>query len=163
MKMLNAGQSRKGQSVVEFVLMLPLLLIILAGLLDVGRLYYAYVAVTDAAAEGATYGAVYPPLAAASTCELAQPGDCPPDAPRDIDCLCVRAREATRGLVELEAGAISVACPGCIEPQPSGSTITVTVTYSFTLATPLVNTIVGGGVLPLRAVASEAVVAGALP
>jgi Flp pilus assembly protein TadG len=50
----------RGQSLVEFVLILPVLLIALAGMLDLGRLYFAYVAVTDAAAEGAAYAAIYP-------------------------------------------------------------------------------------------------------
>ena len=44
-----------GQSLLEMALILPVLIIILAGVLDLGRLYYAYVSVTDAAAEGAAY------------------------------------------------------------------------------------------------------------
>ena len=51
----------KGQSLVEMALILPLLLILLAGVIDVARLYYVYVVLTDAAAEGVSYAAVNPP------------------------------------------------------------------------------------------------------
>lgn len=49
-------QGAPGQSLVEFALTLPLLLIILWGAVDLGRLYNAYVAITNASREGARYG-----------------------------------------------------------------------------------------------------------
>src|SRR3972149_7691537 len=49
-----------GQSLVEFALMLPFLLLMLMGTLDVGRLYFAYVAIQNAAGEGALYAAIHP-------------------------------------------------------------------------------------------------------
>jgi hypothetical protein len=56
---------------------------------------------------------------------------------------------------------VELLCPTC-PTVSSGDPVTVTVTYSFTLATPIVNAIVPGGVIPLRAVASEAILGGAL-
>ena len=53
-------EKENGQSLVEFVLLLPVLLIILAGVLDLGRMYYTLVAPTDAAGEGAAYAAICP-------------------------------------------------------------------------------------------------------
>jgi Flp pilus assembly protein TadG len=154
---MKREKREEGQSLVELVLVLPVLLIILAGLLDLGRLYYAYVAVTDAAAEGATYGAFYAP-SSDGPCAAAQ---CTDD-PRDVGCLCRRAEEATEGLVQIAGEHILVECPECQDQYPeSGDPITVTVTYSFTLATPLLNAMVPGGVLPLRAVATEAILVGA--
>ena len=50
----------RGQSVVEFALVLPILLLLLAATIDFGRLFYAYVAVENAAKEGALYGARSP-------------------------------------------------------------------------------------------------------
>jgi hypothetical protein len=44
----------------------------------------------------------------------------------------------------------------------SGAPITVTVSYSFTVATPVISAIVPDGVLMLRAVANEAILAGEL-
>ena len=39
----------RGQSVVEFALVLPILLLLLAATIDFGRLFYTYVAVDNAA------------------------------------------------------------------------------------------------------------------
>ena len=50
----------QGQSLAEFALVLPIVLLILAGVLDLGRAYFSYVAVTDAAAEGAAYASLHP-------------------------------------------------------------------------------------------------------
>ena len=49
-----------GQSVVELALLLPVLMLILIGTLDLGRLLDAYVVMTNAAREGARYGAGHP-------------------------------------------------------------------------------------------------------
>jgi len=53
-------QNEKGQSLVELALILVLILIILAGVVDLGRMMYEYLTMRDAAQEGAGYGAVYP-------------------------------------------------------------------------------------------------------
>jgi len=50
----------KGQSLVEFAIMLPVLLLIFGAALDLGRLFYVHVAIENAAKEGALYGASNP-------------------------------------------------------------------------------------------------------
>lgn len=50
----------EGQSLVELALLLPLLVLIMAGALDLARVYDAYVSITNASREGARYGAVNP-------------------------------------------------------------------------------------------------------
>jgi Flp pilus assembly protein TadG len=47
----------RGQSLVEFALTLPLLLVLLLFALDVGRLFYVYVGVQNAVREAAAYAA----------------------------------------------------------------------------------------------------------
>lgn len=47
-----------GQGLVELALLLPLLLAILFGTVDLGRAFYTYVALTNAAREAARYAAV---------------------------------------------------------------------------------------------------------
>ena len=136
---MKPRKMEKGQSLLEFALVVPILLIILAGVLDLGRLYYAYVAVTDAAAEGAAYAAIHPQVSHRS--EVLQ-----------------RAQEASGELVQIDPNMVQVDCPTIM----SGAPITVTVSYSFTVATPLINAMVPGGVLRLRAVASEAILVGGL-
>lgn len=54
------GDKTIGQSLVEIAISFPLLLIIVSGLIDIGRIYYVYLALEDAAAEGALYLAVDP-------------------------------------------------------------------------------------------------------
>jgi hypothetical protein len=49
-----------GQSLVEFGLMLPLLLIAFIGVADVGRLFFYTSMISSAAREGAMYGASHP-------------------------------------------------------------------------------------------------------
>ena len=134
---MKHSRREKGQSLLEFALILPVLLIVLAGVLDLGRIYYSYVAITDAAAEGATYAAMYPQVS-------------------DRDEVFQRAQEASRGLVQIDNSMVEVDCPSVA----SGAPVTVTVSYSFTVATPLINVIVPDGVLELRAVAREAILAG---
>ena len=51
-------RSERGAELVEFALMLPILLVILAGLWDFGRAYRTYQAITNAAREGARLAVV---------------------------------------------------------------------------------------------------------
>jgi len=132
-------KGEKGQSLLEFALIVPILLIILAGVLDLGRLYYTYVSITDAAAEGASYAAIHPQ--ANERAEVLQ-----------------RAQEASGALVQIDPTMVQVDCPAVA----AGAPITVTVSYSFTVATPLLNVIVPSGELRLRAVATESILAGGL-
>lgn len=47
-----------GQNLVEFALVLPVLLMICLGILDLGRSFYTYIALTNAAREAARYAAL---------------------------------------------------------------------------------------------------------
>jgi Flp pilus assembly protein TadG len=49
---------RAGQSLVEFALVLPIFLLLLFGLIDIGRYVYTANALNEAAREGARYGSV---------------------------------------------------------------------------------------------------------
>ena len=48
-----------GQTLAEFALVLPMLLLLVMGVFDLGRGIYFYSAITNAAREGARYAAVY--------------------------------------------------------------------------------------------------------
>lgn len=58
--MKNNRNKSKGQSLVEFAISVPILMMILMGLLDLGRYYYVAVALEDAVAEAALYASVNP-------------------------------------------------------------------------------------------------------
>ena len=59
MKLLGKKREQ-GQSLVEFTITLPVLLLILSGLLDLGRAYYTFIALEEAVAEAALYLAISP-------------------------------------------------------------------------------------------------------
>ena len=49
-----------GQSLVEMALLLPILLVLIVGTLDFGRLFFTKIVITNAAREGAYYLATHP-------------------------------------------------------------------------------------------------------
>lgn len=59
MKTLGKNKEQ-GQSLVEVAISLPIILLILSGLLDLGRIYYLNIALEEAAAEAAVYLAISP-------------------------------------------------------------------------------------------------------
>jgi Flp pilus assembly protein TadG len=67
MAMTEPPPRRQGQALVEMALILPIMLLILLATIDFGRAYYAGVAMTGAAREGARY---------ASTSRCVQGGGC---------------------------------------------------------------------------------------
>lgn len=50
----------RGQSLVEFALSLPILVMIAGGVMDLGRAYFTYAAMEDAVADGANYFGAFP-------------------------------------------------------------------------------------------------------
>jgi hypothetical protein len=121
------NKSERGQGLTELALALPVLLLLLLGVLDVGRAYWALVALKDAVAEGASYAAAYP----TRTTEIKE-----------------RAAESSNALMALSPDMFSV---DYVDPPTSGQPITVTVTYDFELVGPVAKAIVPGGTLTLRA------------
>lgn len=53
-------RTEKGQSLVELAFGMVVLLVLLAGIVDLGRLLFFYIAMRDAAQEGAVYGQLNP-------------------------------------------------------------------------------------------------------
>ena len=52
--------TEQGQSMTEFALSLVILLTLLAGIVDLGRVFFAFIIIRDAAQEGAVYGSIAP-------------------------------------------------------------------------------------------------------
>jgi Flp pilus assembly protein TadG len=80
---------RQGQSLVELAFAMPLLLLLLLGTIDMGRMFFDYIEMRNAAAEGATYGSRNPTdlagitavvtghgIPADATVDVATSGDC---------------------------------------------------------------------------------------
>lgn len=60
MRKVQVRKSEKGQSLLELAISMTILLILLAGVADVGRMLFLYMSMRDAAQEGAVYGSIYP-------------------------------------------------------------------------------------------------------
>lgn len=56
----DSAGSRRGQSLVEFALVLPMLLVLLLLSIDLGRAFFGWVVITNASRVGANYAAQHP-------------------------------------------------------------------------------------------------------
>ncbi len=129
-------RKENGQSIVEFALMLPLLVMVLMGLLDFGRAYFVVVMLNDAVAEGAVYAGA---------------------APQDINGIKLRVVEAAADeLVHIELTNVAVSSSSIT----AGASITVSVSHEFTFLTPLIGDMFGDG-LTLRGQAVNPIINGA--
>jgi Flp pilus assembly protein TadG len=128
----------RGQSIVELAFLLPILLIILLGVLDLGRVYYVMVALEAMAAEGATFAGIRP-------------------QPADVAEVQERAAAGSRGLVEVHPSVVRVEYPATVQP---GAAITVTVPLEFQFVTPFVSAMFENGTVELRGTAVGTVISG---
>lgn len=135
---LTKTHSEKGQSLTELALVLVVLLVLLAGVVDLGRMLFYYLSLREAAEEGASFGAAYP-----------------------NHCYQVLER-VYAGLPErngidigvwINDGTFEVACPNATIAQAcTGKQIEVMVRKSdFKLTMPLIGTFIGSQTIPLEA------------
>jgi len=136
---LRRRHRTRGQSLVEFALILPLLLVFLAAVLDLGRVYYAHISLLNAAREGA--------FQAAKTPDSFQSGQ-PCNTSTNL-VVCRVQLESKGSMVEVADADISLSCSvsGC--PKQDNSTVTVGVSGTFDLITPLLGFIFGGQTIDL--------------
>jgi len=114
---------------------MPLLVLILMGVFDFGRAFFAYNAISNGAREGARYGVIHP---------TALDADGLP--PYDPDTIEERAAAQTF-ILDMEEIDVQATFPSGTD---RGDPITVTVQYDFYALTPLISTVWGGGPLPLE-------------
>jgi hypothetical protein len=123
----------RGQSLVEVAITLPILILIVMSILDLGRAYYASITLSDAAAEGAAYAALHP----SRTVQIIE-----------------RVADGSNALVVIAPERVSVDSP---DPTP-GRPITVTVQYDYEILTPLVNALVEEGKIEMTAQVVQAII-----
>lgn len=136
----RSSSRRRGQSLVEFAIVLPVLLLLVAGAIDLGRVYFSAIALENAVKEGAFFGGREPECAtdAGATCD--DPGN-------------VRARVE----IELDGRTISNFQAKCFAPGTpvftgpgkaladceDGDLYYVRAQTPFDLITPIMSNIVG--------------------
>jgi hypothetical protein len=144
----------RGQSLVEFALVLPVFVVLFATALDLGRVFYAQISLANAAREAA--------FQAAETPTSFQPNtDCPaaPADPSNNLVMCRALLEADGSFVEVRPADVSLSCsPSCTVAQ--GHTVTVRVQGPFQLVTPILTPFFGGSqTITLRSTATAAMFA----
>ena len=153
---MHTASQRNGQSLVEFALLLPILLVILIGVFDFGRAIYAYNAVSNAAREGGRTAIVNQTpeairaRAAQQATALGIPDDptgCPVDG---------RATTAPAGVcMSLRAATPSTLTAPCPSPAVLGCVARVSVKWTFTAITPLIGNIIGP--IPISATTEQSI------
>ena len=159
----KSSKSERGQSLTELALSMVLMLILLAGVADLGRAFFTYVALRDAAQEGALYGSfAFGELQNPNPITLFPPG---------VVCGKINTRViqnsdgpvnpvnlATDANVTIEIGqgistTVWTTCSSTMTIQPCAKDqIRVTVTHKgFTLATPFLGTLIGTQTIPISA------------
>ena len=136
----------RGQSLVELAIVLPVLLLLVGGAVDLGRLFSAQVAISNAAKEGAFFGATSP------RCDEPKAG-------------CVDPRTVSWHVEEEVAGVdpltytvecLSGGSPVSVEVCAEDDMYRVTVEHHFALVTPILSAIFGNGI-DLRSTANAVV------
>jgi Flp pilus assembly protein TadG len=126
MRLGRRARDERGAAAVEFALVLPVLLLIIFGIIDFGRMLYTKITITEAAQTGARAGAIFGQAKGEDQAKLAAAG-----LNQSSDELLVTV----------------VPCPGT--PVP-GDDATATLTYHFTFVTPLAAFAnLGGGSIDL--------------
>ena len=129
-----------GQAMAEFAMVLPILLMVIYGLLEVGRLLFTYASVTNASREAVRYGSAY--------------GVNSDDVPRYQDCVGIRAAAKKTGFllglqdaditIEYDNGpgtAVFDVCDGLEDTGVElscGDRVIVTIEDNFTPIVPLI-------------------------
>jgi Flp pilus assembly protein TadG len=127
-KLIKKGE--KGQSLTEVAVSFVLLMIILAVAIDGGRVFSSFIAVRDAAEEGALFGAYNP---------------------TDSSGIESRVRTTSSNPINLsDTGLVSVSSNVFGSPC-TGNSIQVSVTYTFNLTMPFIGAVLGTQTFPLTA------------
>jgi PKD repeat protein len=138
---LRRRHKSRGQSLVEFAIILPIMFVFLAAIIDLGRVFYATVTLNNAAREGAFQAADDPTsFQAGQACDTAT-----------NLVVCRVQLESKDSGISIAASDIALSCniSGC--PEQAGSTVTVEVSGQFQLVTPLLSFIFGGQTIPMAA------------
>ena len=122
--------SERGQSMIEMAVAFVVLLILIAGVTDLGRAFFTYMALRDAAQEGAAYGSMNP---------------------TDTVGIVERVRHSSSDPVDLMSADVSVGVT-VVGSACSGNGIRVTVSYDdFPMIMPFFATFMGVNSIDLSA------------
>lgn len=135
-----------GQSFVEFALTLPVLMLILMGVLDIGRAFFIGVALEDAAGEAALYLSIFPDCPTASSgAQCADPNNA-----------AYRAQHAGSGHLQWSNVTIRKMSPAT---TGAGLRAEVVLDYHFDLLTPVIPSLIGAKTVTISGDATQVMIA----
>lgn len=128
----GSGDPRSGQSLVEFALVVPFLLLLVIGLVEFGRAWNAYQVITDAAREAARTAVVsnWNPLVTQ-------------------DSVIAVARDAL-GRAGLDASAAQIVPTGVGGARGTPATVAISYPYDFVFLRPLMGWLDADGLVTLK-------------
>jgi Flp pilus assembly protein TadG len=156
--------SRKGQAIVETALLLPILMLLVMGSADLGRVFYYAIAVTNSAREAARQGTYYDPISAANTYDTyaqvlaaAQkevPSDVTLSLPVSTPSHCLTGAPSSWSIyypTQPNVGYVFICFDGNDSQATAATqTIQVTILYNFAPVTPLPQ-VVGASLIQVEA------------
>ncbi|MBN2147627.1 MAG: pilus assembly protein [Anaerolineales bacterium] len=136
----------QGQSLVELAVSLVIILYLLAGAIDLGRAFFTYSALRDAAQEGAAYGSVYPDDVDEIIKRTVFAAN--PSGDWDFNTNLNLPRLFHQGEIDVNVQIIGAAC--------LGNTIQVTATYT-QFPTGMLAMVLGTPTIPIRATINDTI------
>jgi Flp pilus assembly protein TadG len=146
----QSQDTERGQSLLEFALGLVILLVLLAGVVDLGRAFFTYMSLRDAAQEGAAYASF-----------------CPLDSDGGRNLIVERVRSSSDFPLDLSAPEVQVNCTYLatgVACDTNGATVTpgtmvhVEVVYpDFHISMPFIGGFLGSQEFTLQAEANATI------
>jgi len=136
---------QRGQSLVEFAFVLPIIVLVIASFIELGRAVFAWNTIANAARQGARVAAVNQ-LADTTDCDESRPIEDPYEPHWSIRGCAVAAASAL-GVKAANVG-ISYSSPpsttlACDPTLHVGCIARITVSYHYAVATPFLNWVIG--------------------
>lgn len=143
------GRNRgRGQSLVEFALVFPVMIVILFGIIDLGRAVYAYTTIANAARSGARVATVNQIETSGGRCDQAVPITNPADPDWSVKA-CTAQAAIGLGAIESDVTVTysappslpSLTCDSDGRPLTVGCLVDVTMVHSWQPITPVIGNI----------------------
>jgi len=122
----DGARSRRGQTLVEFALILPIFLLVLVGIFDMGRAVYAYNTISNASRQAVRLGIVDQNVT-------------------NLQAEAVKASVALGAVpADVDVSFLTSDLGGpCDVPAEIGCVVEITVHYQYNAATPIIGNLVG--------------------
>ena len=122
----DGARSRRGQTLVEFALILPIFLLVLVGIFDMGRAVYAYNTISNASRQAVRLGIVDQNVT-------------------NLQAEAVKASVALGAVpADVDISFLTSDLSGpCDVPAEIGCVVEITVHYQYNAATPIIGNLVG--------------------